>query len=58
MCDCGHDLAAHRGDGVCLGCGCEITLVNIQKIIKFVRTLNDLYGWNDWVCERIADRFT
>jgi hypothetical protein len=34
VCSCGHDLAAHRGDGVCLHCGCETVLIEQPKCKK------------------------
>lgn len=29
----------------------------VRAVIRYVHTLNDLYHWNEWLCERLEDRF-
>jgi hypothetical protein len=36
---CGHDMAAHRGDGVCLHCGCETVLVALDDVVEAIRNV-------------------
>jgi len=30
---------------------------SVEAVIRYIHTLNDLYHWNEWVCERLSDRF-
>lgn len=32
-------------------------LDGIQPVIDHIRTLNDMYHWNDWIADRLKERF-
>lgn len=32
-------------------------LDGVQPVIDYIRTLNDMYGWNDWIADKLEQKF-